>query len=201
MFLWDSSWENLLGLQIPRNLCQTFPMKHILAPMLLMVFLCPSLALSEEVLWYDLVETDSLYYKKFTDVPFTGKVMGSERGSFKKGKREGPWVSYHDNGQLYWKRTYKNGEFEGRWVRYFPNGQLKEKGDYKNGRGEGSWVYYNENGQLECKGKYKNGLREGPWEFYDEDGKEKLSTGGYYGLKDSWWRSVSGTYKNNVKID
>ena len=67
-------------------------MKHILAPMLLMVFLFPSLALSEEVLWYDLVETDSLYYKKFTDVPFTGKVMGSERGSFKKGKREGPWA-------------------------------------------------------------------------------------------------------------
>ena len=32
MFLWDCSWENLLGLQIPLNLCQTFPMKHILAP-------------------------------------------------------------------------------------------------------------------------------------------------------------------------
>ncbi len=190
-----------LRLQILRNLCQTLPMKHILAPILLLVFLFPSLALSEEVLWYNLVETDSLYYKKFTDVPFTGKVMGSERGRFKKGKREGPWVSYHDNGQLYWKRIYKNGEFEGRWVRYFPNGQLKEKGDYKNGRGEGFWVYYDENGQLERKGNYKNGLREGPWEFYDEDGKEKLSTGGYYGLNDSWWRSVSGTYKNGEKVE
>ena len=59
----------------------------------------------------------------------------------------------------------------------------------------------NHDGQLERKCKYTNGVRAGPWEFSDEDGKEKLSTDGYYGLKDTWWRPVSGTYKNNVKVD
>ena len=63
-------------------------MKHILAPILLLVFLFPTLALSEEVTMDDLVETDGLFYKKFTDVPFTGKVTGKEQGSFKKGKKE-----------------------------------------------------------------------------------------------------------------
>ncbi|MEC7490390.1 MAG: hypothetical protein VYA17_12475, partial [Pseudomonadota bacterium] len=64
-------------------------MKRILAPILLLVFLFPSLALSEEVVDYDdLVERDGLFYKKYTDVPFSGKITtGSEQGSFKKGKR------------------------------------------------------------------------------------------------------------------
>ena len=40
----------------------------------------------------DLVERNDLYYEKFTDVPFNGKVTGEEQGSFKSGKREGAWV-------------------------------------------------------------------------------------------------------------
>jgi antitoxin component YwqK of YwqJK toxin-antitoxin module len=55
----------------------------------------------------DLVERDGLYYKKFSDVPFTGKVTGEEQGSFRNGKREGEWVWYHENGQLSRKITYK----------------------------------------------------------------------------------------------
>ena len=124
-----------MGLQIPFDLCQTCPMKHIITPILVLVFLFPTLALSEEVLWYDLVETDGLYYKKFTDVPFSGKItMGSEQGSFKKGKREGAWVSYHDNGRIRDKGDYKDGKMESHWVMYHYNGQLGKKGDYKNGQ-------------------------------------------------------------------
>ena len=86
-------------------------MKRILAPILLLVFLFPALALGEEVTLDDSVETDGLYYKKFTDVPFSGKVTtGSEQGSLKKGKREGPWESYGKNGQSdAHAGTYKDG--------------------------------------------------------------------------------------------
>jgi len=63
-------------------------MKHILAPILLMVFLFPSLALGEEVPWDDLVERDGIHYKKFTDVPFSGKVTGSEKGKIKNGVKQ-----------------------------------------------------------------------------------------------------------------
>ena len=63
-------------------------MKHILAPILLMVFLFPSLALGEEVTMDDLVEREGIYYKKLTDVPFGGKVTGSKQGSFKNGVKQ-----------------------------------------------------------------------------------------------------------------
>ncbi len=41
-------------------------MKHILAPILLLTLLFPSLAFGETVKWNDLVVRDGLYYKKFS---------------------------------------------------------------------------------------------------------------------------------------
>ena len=107
-------------------------MRRILAPILLLTFLFPSLAYG--VTMDDLVYRDGLYYKKFSDVPFTGKTTGKSQGSFKDGKLNGPWVSYYDDGQLAHKGTYKHGEQEGPWVSYSPNGQLFYKGTYKNGK-------------------------------------------------------------------
>ena len=51
-------------------------MKRILTSMVLIVVLFPALALGGEVTMDDLVERDGLHYKKFTDVPFTGKTTG-----------------------------------------------------------------------------------------------------------------------------
>ena len=49
----------------------------------------------------DLVERDGIFYKKFTDVPFTGEIdEGREQGSFKNGKEEGPWVKYSRDGSV-----------------------------------------------------------------------------------------------------
>ena len=49
-------------------------MTRILAPILLLVLLFPSFAFGETMRY--LVKRDGLYYKKFTHVPFTGKVRG-----------------------------------------------------------------------------------------------------------------------------
>ena len=110
-------------------------MRHILTSMVFVVLLFPSLALGEEVTIDDLIPnpSDGLYYQKFTDVPFSGKVTGIQQGKIKKGKMEGPWVEYHDNGQLFGKGDYKNGKREGPWVTYLHNGQLVDEGTYKNG--------------------------------------------------------------------
>ena len=76
--------------------------------MVLMVLLFPALALGETM--DDLVKRDGLYYKNFTDVPFTGKI-----------------VDYHPNGQLRKKETHKDGKKDGLWVFYGENGQLLSK--------------------------------------------------------------------------
>ena len=124
-----------------------------------MTFLFPGLALGVEVTFADLVERDGLYYKKVTEVPFTGKVTGLQQGRFKNGVMEGPWVSYHENGQLLSEGAFKNGKEEGPWVFYYDNGQLEMKGDFKNGEREGLWIDYYDNGQLNKKGNYKNGVK------------------------------------------
>ena len=89
-------------------------MRIFLAPILLLTLLFPSLAYG--VTMDDLVERpmwSGIYYEKFSDVPFTGKTKGKTQATFKNGKKNGPWVSYYDNGQLISKGTYKNG----RWVK------------------------------------------------------------------------------------
>jgi antitoxin component YwqK of YwqJK toxin-antitoxin module len=111
-------------------------MKRLLAPILLLTLLFPALAFGETM--DDLVQRPQwtgLYYKKFTEVPFTGKVTGKSRGSFKDGKRDGPWVSYWDNGQLWSKGTYKYGMKVGPWVGFLQDGTVNEKdtGTFKDG--------------------------------------------------------------------
>ena len=78
----------------------------------------------------DLVQREGLYYKKFTEVPFTGEITGQMlQGQFESGKEEGSQVWYHDNGQLFGKGDYKNGKREGSWVFYNDKGQKNLTGD------------------------------------------------------------------------
>ena len=160
-------------------------MNRILAPILLTIFLFPSFALGEEITIDDLVKREGIYYTKFSDVPFTGKVTGKSQGTFRHGKKDGPWVGYWANGQLWVKETFKDGILDGPWVLYYDNGQLLAKGDYKNGGKEGTWVSYWVNGQLMEKTNFKNGEKEGAWVRYYDNGQLN-------------WK---GTYKNGVKVD
>ena len=68
---------------------------------------------SETLTIDDLVERNDLYYKKFTNVPFTGEISGKENWKFKNGKKDGEWVYYHVNGKLFYKGNYKDGKKEG----------------------------------------------------------------------------------------
>ena len=98
---------------------------------ILFISLLSSPSWSETVSWDDLVERDELYYKKFTDVPFTGKVSGKtnsifkfqyiQNGEFKNGKKDGYWETYRDDGQLGNSGTYKDGEWDGLWKFYHAN--------------------------------------------------------------------------------
>ena len=77
--------------------------------LVLILLLSPTLALgqfrffSQTIEFGDLVERDGLYYEKFANVPFTGKVTGLVKGFLDDGVWDGPWVQYHENGQLMWE--------------------------------------------------------------------------------------------------
>ena len=106
----------------------------------------------------DLVTRNNLYYKKFTDIPFTGEISGKESGKFKKGKKEGEWIYYHKNGQLWTKGNFKDGKRDGPMEVYHENGQLNGKGNYKDGERDGLWEIYNEDGSFQTSYKFKNGI-------------------------------------------
>jgi len=78
----------------------------------------------------DLEERGGLYYKKFSEVKFTGKITKDVVGnaslvaSVENGKIEGPWIEYYFNGQLEKKGNYKNGKKVGAWVEYYWDGQF-----------------------------------------------------------------------------
>ena len=110
-------------------------MKQILASLVLAFMLFPALALGGTVKFDDLVFRTGLYYKKFTDVPFTGEVTGETQGSVKDGKEEGLWVDNHKNGQISSKGTYTDGKQDGPWVGYDQNGNVRDSytGTFKDG--------------------------------------------------------------------
>ena len=83
----------------------------------------------------DLVYRDNLYYKKYTDVPFTGKITGE--------------LLFDAGCQAAFQGSMKNGRKVGSWSEYYENGQLMAKGNYSEyGNIDGEWVYYNYNGTL-----------------------------------------------------
>ena len=129
-------------------------MKYIL---IISCLLFTSVGWSKDVNWKDLVKRDGLYYEKFTDVPFTGKVTGERQGKISKGKREGEWLFYYESGQLERKVNYKDGKREGERLNYWDNGQLRSKSNFKDGRKEGERLIYHKNGQLIKKSIYKDG--------------------------------------------
>jgi len=134
-------------------------MKRFLAPILLLTLLFPSIALGETM--KDLVVRDGIYYKKFSDVPFTGKTTGETQGTFRNGKLDGPYAAYYDKGQLLEKGTYKDGKLDGPFVTYYENGQLFRKETYEDGKRDGPAVTYHADGTVDeqFSGTFKDGVK------------------------------------------
>tara|TARA_B110000259_G_C13894863_1_gene354431 strand:+ start:16 stop:711 length:696 start_codon:yes stop_codon:yes gene_type:complete len=215
-------WRGFDLFTLRENIHRIMSMKKTLVTFFIVLFFInASIGWSET--WDELEEREGIYYKKSLDVPFdgeatgkvfekfTGKYDGSfEKGSFKKGKKQGLWVYRYDYMEFEHKGNYKNGLKEGSWVSYYYNGKLYFKGNYKNGNHEGIWKYYHNNGQLHSKGKYKNGRREGYWVAYFNDGniheKGEFKNGNREGHHVTYdtegiiWKEWTGFYKNDIKI-
>tara|TARA_B100001250_G_scaffold406784_2_gene426415 strand:- start:452 stop:1051 length:600 start_codon:yes stop_codon:yes gene_type:complete len=101
----------------------------------------------------DLVKRHDIFYKKFTNVPFSGFVE-----------------TYHKNGQLKTIGQLIKGKRNSLWEEYYSNGRQRSIGHYKMGIKEGSWNYYFLNSQLKEKQFYKEGKKDGLWETFDSLG-------------------------------
>jgi len=117
-------------------------------------------------------------------------------GNYIEGKREGLWKSFSENGQLYIEENYIEGKLEGLWKSFYENGQLNEEGNYIEGKLEGLWKSFYENGQLKEEGNYIKYEKEGLWKTFHENGQLKTE-GGY---KDSVGVGVEKEFDESGKI-
>ena len=63
-----------------------------------LIFISPNVVVSETM--DNLLEREGIWFKKFTQISFTGEVTVQFKGIIKKGKMVGDWVSYREDGQL-----------------------------------------------------------------------------------------------------
>ncbi|MBT5771398.1 MAG: hypothetical protein HOI08_01170 [Flavobacteriaceae bacterium] len=91
----------------------------------------------------------------FTLFPDTNQI--SEIRRFKDGVKNGKWVMFFENGEIYYIGTAKEGKIEGPFEGYYENGALADKGLMKQGRKHGLWKVYTRSGDLKEKTLYENG--------------------------------------------
>ena len=118
------------------------------------------IGICEKVKMNDLTERDGLYFKKSSEIPFTGELEGRYQGKMVNGKREGLWLTYSPEGNLWFKKTYVNGIIDGISFMYHMNGQLRSKSLYDMGI-ELSTEEYDKKGKLKFKLEFEK----------DENGK------------------------------
>jgi antitoxin component YwqK of YwqJK toxin-antitoxin module len=185
-------------------------MKKILLTLSLLFCFIHSNGWSETI--NDLIVRDGLYYKKFTDVPFTGKVTGKKQGQLKNGLKEGLWNYYHDNGQLHERGNYQKNLKVGNWVSYTKEGELVYKGSFNQGLKQGDWIEsrdwmnYSKFFLFQDYSSHKNGILDGPYKKICRNGNLRLE-GTYkdgktegkwteYGCSGSLWEITN--YKNGL---
>jgi len=104
-----------------------------------------------------LVERNGLFYEINSEVPYTGRVVGEEEGTWKDGKREGTHTWWHENGQKKREGEYIDGKPEGTYTSWHENGQKEAEVNCKNGNLDGPFTAWYENGQKKEEGTNKDG--------------------------------------------
>ena len=59
--------------------------------------------------------------------------------------QDGPFIVYHENGNIKGEGIYQNGFLDGKYLSYYKNGKVRHNGNYKNGQLDGANIYYYKN--------------------------------------------------------
>ena len=155
---------------------------------------------------------NDIRYLRNSEEPYTGWAKltrdGTEQASllsrYKDGKRDGPFIEWHETGQKKWEWTYTNSEpHDGTFIVWHTNEKKAEEGTYKDGEMEGLLTEWYENGQKRIESTYKNDERDGPFTEWHRNGqKESERTyrdGKADGLSTGWHENGQKWWKNTYK--
>ena len=132
-----------------------------------------------------------LWIERYDD----GKVKSV--GHYEHGAQHGEFLTYHKNGNLWFREYFVFGRPSGTKYMYredggiersetfeisdenniksviesfYETGNIKTKLNFLDGRKHGEWFRFHENGNVELTGHYEDGSEDGLWVFYAEDG-------------------------------
>ena len=109
-------------------------------------------------------------------------------GEFDKGKKEGCWSFYGEEGFLDKKINYHLDSLHGEYIVYYTDGQINTAGNYLDGMKNGQWTWnLPENKGVEMKGAFENNLQEGAWEYYYSSGELSYLANYKKGLRSGEW--------------
>lgn len=122
----------------------------------------------------------------WTEYHNTGEFKG--KGTYTNDKRTGEWIFYYPNTKIEQKGKYdKKGRTQGVWKWFYENGTLMREENYINNLREGVMTEYTEDGKIITKGEYQDDMQEGLWIYETPEYKE---IGKYTNDKpDSLWKS------------
>jgi antitoxin component YwqK of YwqJK toxin-antitoxin module len=98
-----------------------------------------------------------------------GRLVFTEE--FNEGVKNGRFLTYYANGQVFEQVTWKNDEKNGSTVQYYPNGTTKSMVFYKYGLEDGHIRTYYVGGEVRLEGMYSRGVKSDTWRILSPEGK------------------------------
>jgi len=116
---------------------------------------------------------------------------------------DGIYREFYPNGQVFVEGKFRRGRQEGEWTYYFDNGKINRKATFKNGQPDGPREIFRADGTLVSKRGFREGRRDGEWTTYDKAGKQPLHEEHYVdGKPDGVWKTwyPDGQLKQQVGL-
>ena len=139
----------------------------------------------DEVQINNLIIKDDIYYQPLDTKPYTGRIIDINNDgniiletNCNRGKINGPWITWYDNGEKKYEGHYKNGYKDGLWKGWHDSGKLWKEGFYFYDKKEGTWIYWYLNGNKQELKTYRNGKLNGPIKKWYSNGQQKME--GFY---------------------
>lgn len=108
-----------------------------------------------------------------------------------KGKKQGYWKKYDDQGHLLYEGQFKNDVPVGEFKYYHTNGKLKSTTYFIEGAHIVRTTLYDQNGKISATGKYFDFEKDSIWNYYNSNGT-LINTESYNkGVKDGKWQTFS----------
>lgn len=109
-------------------------------------------------------------------------------GTKQNGKKEGTWITYNSEDEIWLESTFRSGVLEGKSIMWGPHGQPQSETEYMGGVANGAVRTWHSNGVLALNAANENGKHQGQAREWYSSGRPRSEV--YYDSGDLQGRAV-----------